>query len=461
MRTSPPTERILSALANRNCDPKRNGKGWSARCPAHEDRRPSLSVSEGDDGRALVRCHAGCTVESICDAVGLRLSDLMTDDPSTSTELRQARENRQYRRPQNGIPRPTYQTAREAIAALEHKHGQRSAKWIYNDALGDPVCVIVRWDKACGKVIRPVSKVGDRWIIGGMPEPRPLYRLPDQAYADRVVITEGEKAADAARSIGLTATTSAHGSSSPHQTDWSPLAGKECWILPDHDEPGVQYAEAVADILAKLTPPAAVKVVHLPELPDHGDIVDWIAGHGDAEPDELRRQVEALADEAAVIQPDQTAVRHIEQFRPFPTDSLPEPIRGFVKAGAKSIGCAPSFLALPMLTVLAAAIGNTRRLQLKRGWSVPAIIWTAIVGESGTLKTPAFKLVIRPVRDRQRQALKAYEDTMKQFEADLARYDKALGAWKKNKADDKEPPTKPATPQAVRFIVSDTTVVGC
>ena len=61
-----PTERILSALTDRNCNPKRNGKGWSARCPAHDDRRPSLSVSEGDDGRALVFCQAGCaTAEAL------------------------------------------------------------------------------------------------------------------------------------------------------------------------------------------------------------------------------------------------------------------------------------------------------------------------------------------------------------------------------------------------------------
>ena len=49
-----PVERQLAKLP----DAKQAGKGWSARCPAHDDRRPSLSVSEGDDGRALVRCHA-------------------------------------------------------------------------------------------------------------------------------------------------------------------------------------------------------------------------------------------------------------------------------------------------------------------------------------------------------------------------------------------------------------------
>jgi hypothetical protein len=55
------------------------GQGkWSACCPAHPDRNPSLSVTEGDKG-LLVRCWSGCTVESICSAVGLRLTDLFFD----------------------------------------------------------------------------------------------------------------------------------------------------------------------------------------------------------------------------------------------------------------------------------------------------------------------------------------------------------------------------------------------
>ena len=44
---------------------RRAGNGWSARCPVHDDRRASLSVSEGDDGRALVKCHAGCPAEAV------------------------------------------------------------------------------------------------------------------------------------------------------------------------------------------------------------------------------------------------------------------------------------------------------------------------------------------------------------------------------------------------------------
>src|SRR5206468_5753172 len=49
---------------------------WTARCPAHDDQHASLSVSRGDDDRALVHCHAGCTTQSICKALRLTVRDL-------------------------------------------------------------------------------------------------------------------------------------------------------------------------------------------------------------------------------------------------------------------------------------------------------------------------------------------------------------------------------------------------
>lgn len=55
---------------------RRAGRGWSARCPAHEDRSASLSVAEGEGGRVLVHCFAGCPVADVVAAVGLELSDL-------------------------------------------------------------------------------------------------------------------------------------------------------------------------------------------------------------------------------------------------------------------------------------------------------------------------------------------------------------------------------------------------
>ena len=56
---------------------RRTGKGtWTARCPAHGDKGPSLNIRETDDGKVLVRCFAECSVHEILDAVGLEISDL-------------------------------------------------------------------------------------------------------------------------------------------------------------------------------------------------------------------------------------------------------------------------------------------------------------------------------------------------------------------------------------------------
>ena len=55
-----------------------NGQ-YSCRCPAHEDKSASLGIKEGDGGRVLLNCFAGCDVKSILDAVGLDLKDILPD----------------------------------------------------------------------------------------------------------------------------------------------------------------------------------------------------------------------------------------------------------------------------------------------------------------------------------------------------------------------------------------------
>ena len=69
---SRPIQRLLERLERVEI---RNGS-YLALCPAHEDREPSLSVGEGDDGRALIKCFAGCTPQHITDALGLQMTDL-------------------------------------------------------------------------------------------------------------------------------------------------------------------------------------------------------------------------------------------------------------------------------------------------------------------------------------------------------------------------------------------------
>src|SRR5579883_3283881 len=69
-------ERVVDALTERGCRPRRRGGAWSATCPSHDDRVASLAVAEGNDGRALLRCHAGCATSDVLGQLGLRLGDL-------------------------------------------------------------------------------------------------------------------------------------------------------------------------------------------------------------------------------------------------------------------------------------------------------------------------------------------------------------------------------------------------
>ncbi len=55
-----------------------NGK-YIARCPAHEDRSPSLAIKEGDDGRVLLHCFAGCETQDVLSAIGMTFSDVMPE----------------------------------------------------------------------------------------------------------------------------------------------------------------------------------------------------------------------------------------------------------------------------------------------------------------------------------------------------------------------------------------------
>ncbi len=260
---------------------------WKASCPAHTDWKPSLSVAVDND-RILMHCHAGCSTKKIVKAIGLEMSDLFLDGDNDT--------------PSDCHKRCRYATAREAAASL--KLGEPSQRWGYLDVAGNKVGFILRWDRPDGKEIRPVSRNGDGWIVGGMSEPRPLYCLSELGEAERVYVTEGEKAADAVQSLGLNGTTSAHGAKSAGKTNWYPLAGKEVILLPDNDEAGRCYAEDVARLVASLDPPPTVKRVNLKNLPDGGDIYDWIErgrqkGKRKAE---LRDCLERLADEAEVLE---------------------------------------------------------------------------------------------------------------------------------------------------------------
>lgn len=126
--------------------------------------------------------------------------------------------------------------------------GPATAKWDYQDASGNLIAVVYRYDPpGQKKAFRPWDAKRRKMAP---PEPRPLYNQPGMAAASPatpIVLVEGEKCAQALIEAGVVATTAMHGANAPvDKTDWSPLSGKTVLIWPDKDKPGWEYAEAAA-----------------------------------------------------------------------------------------------------------------------------------------------------------------------------------------------------------------------
>jgi hypothetical protein len=106
-----------------------------------------------------------------------------------------------------------------------------------------------------------------------------------------------------------------------------------------------------------------------------------------------------------------------DRFQAFPTELLPSRLRTFVTAVAAAIGCDESFVALPVLAACAGAIGNSRCLLVKEGWTVGAILWCVLIGESGTQKSPPLDVALQPLKRRQHEWAADYQRQLVDFRA--------------------------------------------
>ena len=238
------TARFLSALDG----VRRNGVGWMARCPAHDDRTASLAVTNGNDGRCLAHCHAGCSLEAVLAAMRLAPGDL-------------------FAQPRPGTP----PRARRRIVAT----------YDYADAAGKLAYQVVRYAPKDFRQRRPDGD-GWSWSLAGVE--RVPYRLSEllAAPADAVVyIPEGERDVDILAAAGAVATCNPGGAGKWPATFAPHLAGRTVVILPDNDAPGRKHAEQVRACLAPVA--ASVRVLELPDLPDGGDVSDWLAAGGTVE----------------------------------------------------------------------------------------------------------------------------------------------------------------------------------
>lgn len=228
-------------------DFQKNGQGYVALCPVHDDTNPSLSINVGKDGRILLNCFAGCPTEAVLEIVGLRMSDLKP----------------------GAKPR--------GVIAAEFDYCDEHGKLLYQS---------LRYEYPDGrnkefKCRRPDGSGG--WIWKGVFDgvDRVPYRLQDLVSADpgeTVFIVEGEKHADRLAEMGFVATCNFGGAGKwrPAYNDY--FAGMDVVILPDNDDVGREHGDGVAWNLNGIA--KSIEILDLPGLLEKGDIIDWIDAGG-------------------------------------------------------------------------------------------------------------------------------------------------------------------------------------
>lgn len=471
---SSPLSSVLTRL--KNVTEARNG--FKACCPAHDDHNPSLSIWERDDGSIGLKCYAGCGSEEVLSAMNLTPSDLQPERPKWSARIDGDRRHNlktptvsRVLSPDGEKPslkHPGFTTLDDAVKRISQsaRLGNPSHEpWMYHDADGGELGAVVRWPRPeGGKEIRPFHRDESGWHAAAMPAPRPLYNLPSLSARSMVLVTEGEKAADALQTLfqdrpDVVCTTSAGGCQAAHLTDWSPLAGKDVFIFPDNDKPGQHYAEVICDECAKLAPRPIVRVVTLPGLPEKGDAADFIAvREADQSIETIRNEIQVLAQGAPRYELTPEALPEHLDWRPFTLDALPEPLKRFVRVASHALNVDPCYVALPALAVCAAAVGNTVRVRLKSGWEEPCCAWFVLVGESGEGKSPPLKQVLKPLRELERTAFEEFERETEEYQLELARHKKSMQQWERNAEESGPPPETPKEPLCRRYTVNDTTM---
>lgn len=356
------------------------------------------------------------------------------------------------------------------------------ARYRYNDEKGRPRFYVVRYEpKGQPKTFRQGRldergqfKLGVQGIDTRIPYH--LDKLAAQPEAE-VYLVEGEKHVHALEELGLVATTNAGGAGKWTDEHSRHLAGRRVVILPDNDAPGIDHARKAKESLEAAG--AEVKVVMLPGLPEKGDVIDWLDAGGTLESllEIVAQGGQELPDEDAGAQEIHPAPRPLPPSLPpvatFEEEMLPEALRGYVMDVAHRLQAPPEYCAVAPLALLAGLVGHQVRLRPKvyDDWEIVPILWAALVGGPGAMKSPAITATRFPIDAIEADARQRHLEAATEFEveAELAELAKAAAKDKAKKAakagnlegarralEEVSEPQPPAPP--ARLLINDATV---
>lgn len=249
---------------------KKSGNGWVASCPAHDDKNPSLSITQVED-TILYKCHAGCEQKAV-------LSALMDKNlwPRFQEKGSQSNQSPKYYDYTDSTGKLVFQVVRSYEPNGKKKFSQRyrnaSGEWIYK-----------RPPEAAGLLYREAE------VVKAIKENRPVF------------IPEGEKCVEALRALGFAATTNSGGAGKWPVARGELFTGADVVIFVDNDASGAKHAAIVAESVAPFA--SKVRTVQFQGFREKYDIADYLEEHsgGAAAVEEL------LAERAKEYKPDAPA----------------------------------------------------------------------------------------------------------------------------------------------------------
>ncbi len=248
-------DRLLDTLAERGYTVQTTGaRTAKACCPAHNDRTPSLGITNGET-RVLVRCHAGCATPDVMDALGLRMADLFNEPGERPVTFLDP-----------WMPCADRNIGRGHVKVAEYPYNNPDGTFRFGVARCDHKC-FAQWKPD------PTKKSGRAWNLRDVDTTIP-YRLPELTAAirggDGVIVVEGEKDVHTLHNRGMAATCNNGGAEKWTRAHGIWLAGADVTVWADRDEPGKRHARlVVATLLPHANSITVVQSRHGKDATDH------------------------------------------------------------------------------------------------------------------------------------------------------------------------------------------------
>lgn len=224
---------------------------WRAPCPLHDGKSSRSLLLRDIEGELSLHCFGGCDPREVLAEIESRID---AGEPFREPEF--------------------------------DPLGELVAEYLYTDEFGRILYKKQRFEPKNFRVSSPGPN-GD-FVSGINGARRVLYRLPEVLNSEWVLVLEGEKDCETARSLGFVGTCNHAGAGEWDVSYSRTLAGKNIVIIPDNDDPGREHAETVRKSVFPFA--KSVRVLELPEAPPSGDLTDWVSAGGNSA--ELRELIE-------------------------------------------------------------------------------------------------------------------------------------------------------------------------